>query len=254
MPRPRDLIGIGDFARRVRLTPKQLRDYDENGLLAPAYVDADSGYRYYHRGQARTAVTIALLRSLDVPLSAVHELLVSDDVAALLAVQRARIEAEVERGRATLRSLDRLLTREDLMPYTVLERDEPALTLHGLHARCAAEELERDVPRTIAELAAHLGPERFDAEPVTGLYPLDLDGEVAYFVGVAAPADTPDAVSLPAARVAATTHGGRPSELQLAYFPLIAHVQERGLQPGPQVQEIYRPNLTEVLLPIGGPS
>ncbi len=99
MPRPHDLIGIGDFARRVRLTPKQLRDYDENGLLAPAYVDADTGYRYYHRGQARTAVTIALLRSLDVPLSAVHDLLVADDVAPLLDVQRARIEAEVERRR-----------------------------------------------------------------------------------------------------------------------------------------------------------
>ena len=83
----------------MRLTPKQLRDYDENGLLAPAYVDADTGYRYYHRGQARTAVTIALLRSLDVPLSAVHDLLVGDDVAPLLDVQRARIEAEVERRR-----------------------------------------------------------------------------------------------------------------------------------------------------------
>jgi DNA-binding transcriptional MerR regulator len=96
VPRPNDLIGIGDFARRVRLTPKQLRDYDENGLLDPAYVDADTGYRDYHRGQARTAVTIALLRSLDVPLPAVHDLLVADDVAPLLDLQRARIEAEVE--------------------------------------------------------------------------------------------------------------------------------------------------------------
>jgi hypothetical protein len=35
--------------------------------------------RYYHRGQARTAIMIALLRSLDVPQPDVHELLVADD-------------------------------------------------------------------------------------------------------------------------------------------------------------------------------
>jgi DNA-binding transcriptional MerR regulator len=34
--RPDELIGIGEFARRVRLSVKQLRSYDELGLLAPA--------------------------------------------------------------------------------------------------------------------------------------------------------------------------------------------------------------------------
>jgi DNA-binding transcriptional MerR regulator len=97
--KPDELIGIGGFARRVRLSVKQLRSYDDLGLLAPAYVDPDSGYRYYHRGQARTAITIALLRSLDVPLADVHELLVADEPrsAALLERQRQRIEHELER-------------------------------------------------------------------------------------------------------------------------------------------------------------
>ena len=112
------------------------------------------------------------------------------------------------------------------------------------------------MPRRIAELAAHLGPERFDAEPVTGLYPLDLDGEVAYFVGVAAPADTPDTVTLPAARVAATTHGGRPERAAARLLPPDrARRRNAAWSPGPQVREIYRPDLTEVLLPVtGGPS
>ena len=54
MTRPDELIGIGELAPRVRLSVKQLRSYDELGLLAPTYVDADTGYRYYDRGQART--------------------------------------------------------------------------------------------------------------------------------------------------------------------------------------------------------
>ena len=88
MARPRDLIGIGTFAQRVRLSPRQLRDYDELGLLAPAYVDPDSGYRYYHRGQARSAITIGLLRSLGVPLADIHALLVAERVGPLLERQR----------------------------------------------------------------------------------------------------------------------------------------------------------------------
>ena len=87
------------------------------------------------------------------------------------------------------------------MPYTLLERDEPALTLHGVHARCAAEQLERDVPRRIAELAPHLRPERFDAEPVAGLDPLGLDGEVAYFGGVAV--DVVEVIPVTSAAIAA---------------------------------------------------
>ncbi len=251
MARPADLIGIGDFARRVRLSPRQLRDYDELGLLAPAYVDPDSGYRYYHRGQARSAITIGLLRSLSVPLPEVHDLLVADAVAAteLLDRQRARIAAEVERGLQTLRALDRLIGADDLLPYDVAERDEPAQTLTGLHGTCAAGELDEAAAALIAELP--------DGS-VTGLYPLDLEGEISFFVGVPASEGDGERVELPAGPVACTAHRGRFAELALAYFPLLAHVQERGHRPGPWVRERYlaappdvapEAALTEVLLP-----
>src|SRR5262249_23656105 len=62
------LMSIGGFARLCRLSVKQLRHYDDLGLLRPAQVDPDSGYRYYRADQARDALSIGLLRSLDVPL------------------------------------------------------------------------------------------------------------------------------------------------------------------------------------------
>jgi DNA-binding transcriptional MerR regulator len=250
MARPADLIGIGEFARRVRLSPRQLRDYDELGLLAPAYVDPDSGYRYYHRGQARSAITIGLLRSLHIPLPDVHDLLVVEPGAAgeLLDRQRARIAAEVQRGQQTLRALDRLIGAEDLLPYDVVERVEPALTLVGRRGRCAADELD--------EAAAALIDELPDGA-VTGLYPLDLDGEIEFFVGVPGSGGG-ERVELPAGPVVCTAHRGRFAELALAYFPLLAHVEERGRRPGPAVRERYlaappevapEAALTEVLLP-----
>jgi DNA-binding transcriptional MerR regulator len=40
-----DLVPIGRFSQATRLSPRALRLYDERGLLIPARVDADSGYR-----------------------------------------------------------------------------------------------------------------------------------------------------------------------------------------------------------------
>ncbi len=62
-------MSIGEFARRSRLSPKALRLYDELGLLAPARVDDDSGYRYYSASQLDGARLIAALRQLQIPLA-----------------------------------------------------------------------------------------------------------------------------------------------------------------------------------------
>ena len=40
-------LSIGQMARLNHLTIQTLRLYDKLNLLKPAYVDADSGYRYY---------------------------------------------------------------------------------------------------------------------------------------------------------------------------------------------------------------
>jgi DNA-binding transcriptional MerR regulator len=265
--RPDELIGIGEFAQRVRLSVKQLRSYDELGLLAPAYVDPDSGYRYYHRGQARTAITIALLRSLDVPLADVHQLLVADGPrsAALLERQRERIEGDLERARRALRSLERLMTAHDLLPYEVLEREDPARELIGLRGTCEAEALDQAAPALIAALVTAVPPVG-DAggPPVVGLYPLELDGEIDFFVGVQdegrlGPQHGMERVRLDPGRLAVTTHVGDYAELQLAYFPLLAYARERDLAPAGTVRETYIDDpavvaadrvRTEVALPI----
>ena len=48
-------LTIGAFARLTHLSVKTLRYYHEVGLLEPAVVDPDSGYRYYRPGQAQSA-------------------------------------------------------------------------------------------------------------------------------------------------------------------------------------------------------
>lgn len=73
-----DLITIGAFARSCGITPSALRFYDDSGLLAPAGVDAATGYRYYAPAQVERAVTIRRLRAIDMPLDEIARVLASD--------------------------------------------------------------------------------------------------------------------------------------------------------------------------------
>lgn len=67
-----DLLTIGEFARTSGLTPKALRLYGDLRLLVPAAVDAETGYRYYHRGQLTRAELIVGLRHLGMPLARIR--------------------------------------------------------------------------------------------------------------------------------------------------------------------------------------
>jgi DNA-binding transcriptional MerR regulator len=70
-----DLLTIGAFAARARLSPKALRLYDRLGLLAPAHVDETTGYRYYSAAQVERARLVFLLRRLDMPLARIAEVM-----------------------------------------------------------------------------------------------------------------------------------------------------------------------------------
>jgi DNA-binding transcriptional MerR regulator len=72
------MLSIGRFADASGLTVKALRHYDEIGLLVPARVDPDNGYRYYDAAQVEDAVTIRRLRALELPLDEISALLEAD--------------------------------------------------------------------------------------------------------------------------------------------------------------------------------
>jgi DNA-binding transcriptional MerR regulator len=73
------LMPIGRFARLTGLSVKALRHYDELGLLRPAAVDPETGYRSYSTAQVERAETIRLLRRLELPLDEISSLLAGRD-------------------------------------------------------------------------------------------------------------------------------------------------------------------------------
>jgi len=91
-----ELLTIGAFARAARLSPKALRMYGDLGLLSPAAVDAESGYRYYHPAQLDRARLVAMLRRIGMPLARIREVADLSGATAAKAIEAYWAEVEAD--------------------------------------------------------------------------------------------------------------------------------------------------------------
>jgi DNA-binding transcriptional MerR regulator len=250
---PGALLPIGSFARRCRLSVKALRHYDELGLLRPARVDAATGYRWYDRRQAPAAIAVALLRSLDVALPAIRQLLASGDPAALARVleqERARRAREIVQAESALRSIERLMQAGTVFPYDITEREEPARTLLIVEGTTTADLHVPFGTALVEDLLARCARLRIEqAGPIVCLLTRVDDDSLRLQMGTAIATPAPPGetiVELPAGRAAVTRHVGPYEEAGLADLALHAWAEERGLEPAGPLREIYRNDPAEV--------
>jgi DNA-binding transcriptional MerR regulator len=239
MSRPGGLMPIGGLARLSRLSVKALRLYDAEGLLVPAWVDPDSGYRYYRAEQVRAATTISLLRSLDVPLTVVRDVLSAPDpdaLAAVLDAERERAARDLAAREQALRSIARLARSPAAVSYDVTIAPRPTRRLAGLTGAARADHSVSDTTALCHRVAALLGDGEY-----TALFPLDLEETFALTAGIvgADVAAGAEAHELPAGDWASTLHVGPYEELPVAYVALLEHLRERGHEPRPPVAETY---------------
>jgi DNA-binding transcriptional MerR regulator len=97
----RNLLPIGRFSEVCRISIPALRHYDEVGLLQPAAVDPETGYRYYSMAQAIDADRIRTLRFLDMPPSEIRAVLAGEPerTKALPEAHRLRLSEQTDRQR-----------------------------------------------------------------------------------------------------------------------------------------------------------
>jgi DNA-binding transcriptional MerR regulator len=127
VPEP-GLLLIGPFSRASYLSVKTLRAYHESGLLVPAVIDPQTGYRSYSIAQLTDAAVIRRLRALDVPLDAIGQILEARDPEVTRKVLREHGAVLEERLATTQRAVDELYSALDV-PEThtpVHLRVEPA--------------------------------------------------------------------------------------------------------------------------------
>ncbi|WP_089250341.1 MerR family transcriptional regulator [Asanoa hainanensis] len=116
---------IGETARASGLSVSALRFYDREGVLVPALVDPENGYRWYTDRQIRQARLVAGLRRVGMPVAEIAAVLGTDAPTAhrLLDQHLHRLEAGLDDARRELSRVHALLdTQERPMTTVTLSR------------------------------------------------------------------------------------------------------------------------------------
>ncbi|WP_229074455.1 MerR family transcriptional regulator [Actinoplanes sp. DH11] len=242
----RDGLTIGEFATLSHLSVRTLRRYHQAGLLEPAMVDPHTKYRYYLADQIPAAQVIHRLRELDMPLAEVRSVLATEDPAeraALVAGHLRRLEAELDRTRAAVVSLRRLLAPEPEQ-LAVKLRQVPARTVAAVSGHVPLGDALDFYDRAMAELDAAFPPAERTGPP-GGRYAnaLYTGGSGAFTVYRPVRAPRADGriqvVELPAADLAVTVHAGAHDDLDVTYGRLGAWVAGHALGVDGPVHEAY---------------
>ncbi len=238
------MLTIGEFSRLTHLSVRTLRRYHDAELLVPATVDAASGYRYYSADQIPAAQVIHRLRELDVPLPEVRRILQASDPevrADLVSDHLGRLESELERTRAAVASLRRLLSPEPA-PVHVELRSVPETTVAAVVDEVAHGDVLAWYAGAMAELDATVDE---PSGPPGGLYDNALfevhHGRATVYV----PTERPPRVgrvrpfTLPAVELAVATHVGRHDDIDVTYGEVGSWVVANALAVAGPVRETY---------------
>ncbi|KQX75791.1 MerR family transcriptional regulator [Aeromicrobium sp. Root472D3] len=238
------MMAIGEFSRFTHLSVRTLRRYHDAELLVPASVDPLTGYRSYDVDQIPTAQVIHRLRQLDVPLADVRHIIASPDPearAARVAGHLGRLEAELDRTRAAVSSLRRLLEPE-IAPLHVDLRGVPATTVAAIEDDVALDDVIAWYAGAMDELDAAVGDR---TGPPGGLYEDALFAQGRGRVLVHRPSPDPPTAGrvrptvLPTVELAVATHVGDHDDIDVTYGELGAWVVANALAVSGPVRETY---------------
>lgn len=245
----RNLLPIGRFSEVCRLSIPALRHYDELGLLPPAAVDPDTGYRYYSMAQASDADRIRTLRFLDMPLPEIRAILAGgpERTRSLLEGHRQRLAEQAERQRYAITLLDSMLREDPPMAYEVHLREATPQPAAAIRGRAAWAELGPFVGGALMEVVGVAGDQGIRlAGPGFAIYhhadSTETEVDLEAGMPVAEPIEAAGRVvgtTIPGGLVAATVHCGRYEDVGAAYRALGEWVQEHGHETAGPPRETY---------------
>ena len=248
-------LSIGDFSRMTYLSVKSLRRYHDMGLLEPADIDQDSGYRYYEATQVPVGQVIRRFRDLGMPLEQIKEVLHAPNATTrneLIVVHLQRMESELEQTQQTVASL-RSLLEGPLAPISVEYRSVGPTVAMAISEPVSMADIETWWSEAFDELHHVLDSSTASRVGSDGaLYPTEFFaeelGEVVAFIPVAgttAPSGRARLIEIPGAELGITVHKGAFSELDQTYGALGTFVAEREIGVQGPIREHYVVNFTE---------
>ncbi len=108
------LLSIGKMAEINGVSIPTLRLYDKNGLLKPAYIDPESGYRYYTLQQTARLDIIAYMKELGMSLGEIRDVLRKEDIAlieGILAQKNEQMHEQMRRLKERHDAVERAISQ-----------------------------------------------------------------------------------------------------------------------------------------------
>lgn len=192
------MFSIGEFSRIARVTPRQLRHYEELGLFKPERIDPETGYRFYSALQLPRLNRILALKELGLTLTQILHLLdaniSAEEIRGMLTMRKAQIEQtlrdELERVRSIEARLWQIEEQGELFDDVVLKA-MPARTFLSIRQIVPSKEegfalmaeLHRALPRLAGksvsgQFALLFSSDSFETENIDVEMGLLLDGDV----------------------------------------------------------------------------
>jgi DNA-binding transcriptional MerR regulator len=241
---------IGDFSRATHLSVKMLRHYHEVGLLEPAEVDVDSGYRRYAAEQIVKAQIIRRFRDLEMPLDDIQIVLQAPDVETrnrVIASHLTRLESSLARTQETVASLRGLLDRPQDSTVAIDHRHVAAAPASAITGIVEQADVVAWYRGAMGEVAATLSAQGINpAGPLGGIYDTELFTEGRGRVTIFLPSDPlPQPVGrvsttvIPPAELATIVHLGSSTEVDRTYGALAGYVTRHALAVDGPIREYY---------------
>ncbi|HCL57128.1 MAG TPA: hypothetical protein DHW82_09005 [Spirochaetia bacterium] len=256
----KDLFTIGEISEICRVSQRTLRYYDELGLVKPAWIDHDSGYRYYSQRQIFLISLIQDLKSFDFSLKEIEEALKRENFENIQELYQNKLN-EIENEIAKLsQSRQRLFSRKNLFQEIFLAEENlnfntrfqlkyyPRRKALSIKSRMGFN--DREIILKVTQV------QKMIDNKIEGAYfiifhesyekPDDTEMEIGTFISRPEEASKTPVKEIPEGFYASAVHKGDHFSSLPVYQQLLAWIQAHGYQPIGMPMKVYIKSLAFV--------
>lgn len=121
---------IGDFSKMSKVTVKALRYYEKEKIIIPAYIDENSGYRYYESNQLVDISKIIFLKQIGLSISDIKKIVTDNiDIKEVLINKKEELNRNINLYNYQLSQINYILEEKN-MENEIFVKEIPAYNVY----------------------------------------------------------------------------------------------------------------------------
>ena len=241
------LYKIGMFAAMNHVTVKTLRFYEEQGLLVPAQIHQENGYRYYTLSQMAVLHQITALKMAGFTLEEIARIHSGADEEAVLQKKKSELIAKIAELTRQIAVVDGYLSKKETgLSHPVLIKTIPETTVAAMRVRIESYDSLFDVMPKMGALMEKAGCECALPEYCFTNYlePGYKDEDILVEICEAVTGAKEEIGglyfrTLPEIQAACIYHKGSYGTLSESYESVLKYIEENGYEIAGAIRESY---------------